>query len=585
LGNDDQRVLVLHGNLYLVVVEDIPEEGALLEPGVLNVLQAAYLAASVGRAERVGEVLRDILPGDGFRAPNMRYGSAKRLFSLNGPASTCQEGSCMFFLSLLWVPVLAFAYAPGPELIGSPALLVDYTAWSKDYDRFNERGSDTRSFRELVEILYDHEVERPWGDEYFPEANRRLNSFRTAVCNSEPGLRACLLPATLRNDSDVQELEKILLDPSLLALLGARWQLELLSWNMPFREPVFSLHAGPLFEAFSRPSAFWNLQPATVSWRATRHTLLWDLADYRAGFDSQDAPALFALQGNYAAVLDDWHLRDRAMDFAARWKHAISANKRWAPDNAIADSKEIQFQNMFEEQSGDFERVYATLLPKVQALPAMLARFEKERSRGDYPEEVYEQLSYEQLRELLLLQGSYFAVAAEQRTGTSDRQQALESLLTLQRYSKAWRAFKMELSTLAEPLSSSAFVLDEAAGFDLAQTFELEFLKAILGMDPYADKPLFPDLGHGLLAPELFQASYLDENAPDLKQELNGRIFASLPETEQIRILRLYLAPATGKVRPMGLFRLGAAFLSAATEQEMRALAERVHEVRSGNFH
>ncbi|MGZ3686403.1 MAG: hypothetical protein ACXVCI_21300, partial [Bdellovibrionota bacterium] len=232
----------------------------------------------------------------------------------------------------------------------------------------------------------------------------------------------------------------------------------------------------------------------------------------------------------------------------------------------------------------DFARVYASQLVQVAGLPEVIARFQKERAAGDFPEETYQRVAYDQLRELVLTQGSYFALASTQRKNTSPRQQALESLLTLQRYSANPRAFALELTTLMEPLASHAFVLDEAANFPLAQTFVVEMLKALLGSESYADKPLFPTYGHGLLAPVLFQDTFLSENAPDVKDALAGRDFAKLDPSEQLKLLKLYLIKSDGKVRTMGVFRLAACWLSEANIEELHTLAERVHEVRKENF-
>ena len=488
-----------------------------------------------------------------------------------------------FFSLLLLLPVSGHAYVPGPELVASPALLVNYAAWSRDSDAF-DHGSETRAYLDLVKILYDRDSARPWGDEYFPEANRRLSGFRATVCKTLPLVQGCLVPASLSTDDDLKMLEKMLLDPGSLSALGARWGQVLCSWSLPLREPEFSLLGGPAAAPFETRLELWNMQPEAVSWQVIREPLLGDADGYVAGFNDQEAPAYFALQGAKQVMLNDWQVRDHAMEFAYRWKHAIFANKSWAPVNPVADDKEIEFQRMFDEQTADFARVYAGQQVKVSAVPEVLARFQKERASGDYPEETYQEMAYGQLRELALLQGSYLALAAEQRKGTGAPQQVLESLLTLQRYSANPRAFALELTTLMEPLSSHAAVLDEMADFSVSQTYLAEMMKALLGMESYADKPLFPGLGRGMLAPVLFEDSFLSEDAPDVKQLLGGRHFSALPADEQLRILRVYLVQADGKVRTMGLFRLSAAWLSAAGVDELHALAERVHEVRKDNF-
>ncbi|MGZ3712673.1 MAG: hypothetical protein ACXVBE_12995, partial [Bdellovibrionota bacterium] len=151
----------------------------------------------------------------------------------------------IYFLSLLLLSSAAQAYTPSPDLMASPALLEDYVAWSARNSAFSASGSETRAFLDLVEILYDRDSNRPWGAEYFPEANRRLTQFRSTACKAI-SVPACFLPNSLLNDSDLTNLEQSLLEPATLAALGAHWNLVLVPWIQPAREPSFSLVAGAL---------------------------------------------------------------------------------------------------------------------------------------------------------------------------------------------------------------------------------------------------------------------------------------------------------------------------------------------------
>src|SRR6185312_16915021 len=62
----------------------------------------------------------------------------------------------------------ASAYAPPAELITSPGLLLDYVSWDRADRAFNAAESETHVYRDLVEIAYDEEIQRPWEAEYFP---------------------------------------------------------------------------------------------------------------------------------------------------------------------------------------------------------------------------------------------------------------------------------------------------------------------------------------------------------------------------------------------------------------------------------
>ncbi len=489
----------------------------------------------------------------------------------------------IFLLLLAFVPSFSHGADPDPAILGSPAFLLDYQSYARESQRFNERGSPTRAFRDLVEVLYDFDNGRPWGAEYFPEANARLKAFRSVVCPlvpaNDPIPVACIRPALLLSGADIQALQAAVLEPVSLHAVEGALSLSIRAWELPGRENGFNLVAGKSSGELRKAIRFWDLSAKEISWEAFTLPLLHDRDSYRAGFEMRDFPALLSYSAG-GMVLNDWLLQQRALGFAADWKHAIGANRRWNPKNPIFDSKERLFQALFDAHSADFSRLYAELREKVKSAPEHLARFDKERAEGDYPEEVYQHLAYPELKAILELQGSFLALARAERKSLSPRQQALESLLTVQRYSARPRFFVMELLTLMEPITSHAYALDAAADAFLAQTYVLELLKGLLGLEIYQGEALFPALGASLLHPELFKDSYLEENAPDIKRELAGRDFASLPVREQLRIFGLYLQPAAGKIRPQALFRMAVLWLSGASDEELRRAAEAVHAKR-----
>jgi|GEM_PF-5456793 len=487
----------------------------------------------------------------------------------------------MLSLLSLVVALTAHAANPDPALFGSPAMLVDYRDFSSRASNFNTVGSETRAFSDLVEILYDWDNNRPWGSDFFPVANERLKEFRARVCPMVPGLGACFAPRVIWSGTEIALLQKSLLASPALSSLGQRWGLEIAPWVRPLREPAFSLLIGETDASAPVEAAYWNLPAAKVEWRTFRHTYLNDKDNYRAGFDQKDVGALFSHFGRNMR-LNDWLLRDRTMGFAASWKHAIGASEHWNPTNPIVEAPARLFLKLREEQAARFEHYFEILKDKVTG--EHLQRFEKERAAGEYPEEIYQHVAYEQLREILQIQGSYFARTLELRKNTSVRQKSLESLLTIQRYHSSPRIFAMEMITMMEPLSSRAFVLDAATDLGIVQALVMEELKAVLGSEPYVGKALFPAVGKSLLEPELFRATYLDEYAPDIKEQLAGRDFTTLDIEEQLRIFKLYLQPKPGKFRPMALYRMGVLLLATASDADLRQLADVVHEARKGGF-
>lgn len=486
------------------------------------------------------------------------------------------------FLAALCLSLPALAQgSPNPALFGSPALLVNYHEFGRASESFNRQGSDTRALRDLVEILYDWDNNRPWGAAYFPVANERLKAFRDTVCRNLPAKAplptACVRPAIVWGAEDVKKLQAAMLDPISLATLREHLQLEVSPWVLPFRENAFNLVIGAGGSGSRLQGSWWGLREADVAWKAVRYSLVTDKDNYRAGFEQKDFPALMSF-GAQGMLLNDWLLRHRVMAFAGAWKHAVGANRHWDPANPVVDAKERLFQALFDAHAEDLQQLYGKLHPLVDG--EHKKRFEKERAAGVQPEEILQHFAYRQLRELVQLQGSFLAVAKEARKAISPRQQALESLLTVQRYHPAPRFLSIEMLTLMEPLTSHAYVLDAAADAPLVQAFVLEQLKALLGIDNYKGEALFPALGQGLLDPELFRESYLDEYAPDIKRELAGRDFLKLDAKEQIRILTLYLTPAPGKFRPQALYRGSALWLGTASDADLRKLADVVHAKR-----
>jgi hypothetical protein len=481
-------------------------------------------------------------------------------------------------------------YAPAPELIGSPVLLVDYATWVKESETFSQAGSETRAYKDLVEILYDREVGRDWGAAYFPEANERLSALRAQLCQGGSSLAFCSSPKSLASDADVQSLERLLLEPSARNALSARWGVEIEAVTFPNSSFGFDLIVSKNEIMETETAAYWDLTGKVD--RAFMNPMLLDTDTYLAGFDfrGSEFPGHFAYSGS-KIVLNDWLIRNRAMQFAFRWKRTLDRSRGMQPLNPVDDAEAIQLQALYDENQAAFVKYYEQFLPEVSSHAEIYARFIKERAASDFPEEAYQWVAYDLLSSLARMQTGYFDLARKGgRAHTSERQKSLESLLTLQRYSSAPRFFLLELTGLAEPLASHGVVLDETVDPGLAITYFFEELKAILGLDGYASANLFPRMKYSVLVQELFSAYYLEHNQPQIYKELKQpdgtiRSVLSLPEADQLRLFREYIVTADGKPSLIGIYRLAQVFANRVQLADLRELADRMHEAHAPNFH
>lgn len=480
-------------------------------------------------------------------------------------------------LLTILLSVTGLVHAEELPLFGDPALLLDNANWLAKQNKFRELGGETRSYLDLVTILYDWDLQRPWGKNYVPQANGRLSKFREKVCPELPHLPICSKPLALTNAKEVGIAQAALLDGNSIKALEARWSLAITPWFQPGQMPLFNMIAAQSRREESVQTAYWDMRAEQVQLSVYEDEFLPDVLNYRAGFENKDAPALMALNPSGPAI-NDRHLKQRAVDLAEAWKRAIESNRRRMPEHVLAGASEVQFQKLYDTLSSDFESTYQSLLTKVESLPKIKERFLKERSDSGYPGEVYQHVAYKHLKELVYAQAAYFAQAHTQRANLSARQKALESLLTLQRYNASTQAFAMEMMTLLEPFSSHGFALDQNADNKIAMTYTLENLRAALGLGLYEGKGLFETHGKGLANDVLFDNMNIENTAPEVADLLKGRKIADLKPHEQLEVLQAYLEPVPGQVRAQALLRLGTLFWLNAEKAELKILAENIHE-------
>lgn len=464
-------------------------------------------------------------------------------------------------------------------LLNSPALLADYAAWVRDFDAVTERGTATRAYRELTIALYEHALNPRQDERYWTDLNAKLATFRQHFGDS-----GVTLPAEVRDAAGVLRLGDALVDRRMVELMRDRYGVNV--------HPVTYLNSPRDFDLLmsrrdaqsERTARLWDMQPHAV--RTTFATPVQRGVDaYRAGIAMSTFPGLFAM-GREGVVIDDWLLRDRAMAFAHAWKRSLDGSAGDPLTHPIADAVDLQYRMLRDESRAELDAAYDRLLPLVAGEPQVRARFARERAAGDYPAEVYQHVAYANLRAMLQLQGDFYVSALAERPETSQRQLGLQSLLTLQRYTPAWRYFMTELSTQSQPLFARAAVIDQVADPVLAFTYVAEQLKAILGSEVYAQDDLYDRMRYAILADELFEPRYLREYQPAIHQELlqpdgSLRRVSEMPRADQIRLLRQYMTNPNGTTSATGIVRMRSVLTSRVREDDVRRLAEVIYSRRA----
>ena len=490
----------------------------------------------------------------------------------------------VFFFLIISIRLLA--YSPSPELMQSPVLLVDYVVWVAENDEYSKAGSVSRAFRELIELVYDQQIGRPWGDQFYPEMQRRVQALRELVCVGGYQGRICAQPAVLAHDKDLLILQQVLADRDVLNDLEQRTGLKLQLVAYPSSPVPFHILANKQQTTESNDVIYWNMLKRKVSWTFKSPVFIADADTYAGGFERRESSSHFGFSGPGMIAINDWTLRNRVMKFAGLWKMLNELT-----GHSLNDPKETLLKGLFADYQDTFEKIYFQLLPQVNGHESTLARFVKERAEGSYPEEVYQHVAYGLARETLLHHSGYYNLSRGQRIFTEPRFIALESLLTLQRYNSSWRFFLFEIFARSDIFSNYTVVIDQTINPPLAMTYLMEQLKTILELDVYAGSGLFARLGYSLVKQEIFSADYLKQNVPALYEKLqdgNGGIkdIKQLPIEEQRQVLTTYLFPSgvTGKTNSSGFYRLNAVFVTQIRETDLRFIAETIHRARSGGF-
>lgn len=506
---------------------------------------------------------------------------------------------------LLLLPALlasptARAYS---DVTFSPVQVVDYLEASRHYNDF-DTNTDLRAVSEFSTIVYDRYIRRPWNEKYFPEANRRWSALRKEFC---PHLRNfCALPGAFAAEGDLFLLLLGLDDPATVRELQASLRnkstpyyldkVTLLDAPAAGEPPLYNLLLSGRESHTTYPeSRFWDMAKDSVRVKEKEFLLVTDVASYAGGFAGEPSNTYLSVNREGDAVLNLDAMKSKAMHFAKIWKNRMAA-VREAPELAKIPtylySDEYVLAQVFQRYANRFEYHYLTLLEKLRSLPKervgdVAERFAAERREADYPEEVYQFVSYELFRELLLLQAKYFALAREFRAGLNLKRQVWESLLAMQ--SELDPRLVLYFISLEVAFPRNA-ILNQFVNPGVAPAYFYEHLKAILDLQEFSGRNAYPRFVNLLKAPELWDSEFVKEEAPEVYAELYDpttkklRDVFSLPETEQKRIFNLYLHNSEGKVRFRPFNRLVLSLVLRLSDDDGSELARYVHEVRKAEF-
>lgn len=460
--------------------------------------------------------------------------------------------------------------------------LIDAPQWAKESNEYLMRGSETLAYHKLVTIVYDWEIGRPWGEAYFPEAQNRLADFRDKVCTGYNliGTQSklpliCNYPLTVKNQSDVIALAESLKDAVSRKWLEQRWGLKIHSVILPNKPDSFNIIAFSSEATESGPVKFWDLKTQNVT-MSTVFPLEMDVGSYYDGYKNINFPSQMYFSAK-KIILNDLQLRFRALKFGNDWHQAIMRQNKSLQLNPIFDSIDIQFNQLYIESIDIFESVFQKTKLNKTASPTFDIKGNK-----NYPQEVFQHVAYQMLKEIMWIQGAYFSVSINQKPEMNSGHRALKALLTLQKYALSWRMFLLELQTRAAPLNSHAAVLDQMFNETLAGIYDSELIRAVLEEDVYSSYGLFDKMGYTIVSNSLFEEPYLSESKPRIYKELKsiGVDFKDLDQKSQIRLLKEYIHTQDGKIDRIALARIGAVFKVNITENDLRQLAQIIHDVR-----
>ena len=493
------------------------------------------------------------------------------------------------------------------DLHQSPVQVIDYVKYGQVVTEFNRR-PELKAFSEFSTILYDHFVERPWGKDYFPEANKRLTAFKSSFCPQIDSV--CKLPAKVGTVSEVLYLNSLMdrvpMVEGLKSALGATipesapFYLDKIQFlempPEPMMPPVYNiLLSGVESTKTIGEAEIWGMKGRDLAIKKKEFVMVGDIVTYRKGYALDESTSFLSFTAKGAAILNADLLNFLGMKAASLWKfkmRKIFANPSAGSNTAMVNFEEYVFNRLFQRNIARFNHFHEMLTAKLKTMPpakaeATLKRFEDERSRGDFAEEVYQHVTSELYERMLEKQAIYFLLAKNQRKGLNPKRQTWESLLAIQ--ADVEPIFTL-YSVSIEAVFPQGSVLSQFVNPPVAAAYLWEHLKAVLDDKEFIGRDGYRRYGRALAHPGMFENSFLKEHCPEslsyLTDPATGAIkdFAKLDESSQKQFWKLCLYKPDGAVRVIPLMRMSTALLLGLSDEDASSLAREIRQVRKSEF-
>lgn len=489
--------------------------------------------------------------------------------------------------------------APAADLTLSPVQIIDYLKWGEIFTA-QSKSPELRAFNDVSFIIYDKYIGRPWGEAYYPEATKRWKTFREKYCEQALAPATCALPEKIENDTHLIEAitrldNRPIVDGLRTALARAGWRYDKISYigftpnagEPPLYNVLVSAHEmGAGVEA-----NVWSLHgPVTI--KEKEYVVTYDMAGYRNGFFNDPTNTFLTYDHEGAAVINLDLVKQAATSFAGIWKFKVSKNPAGPGAPSLSNSDEYFLTRLQEARKARFEEITSALTARLEKMQTpgarvTLARFQKDRAAGQYPEETYQQATYDLFHRLATEQAKYFALARVQRAKLNPKRQAWESLLHQQRVTEP--GFVL-YQLYQEGVFEAGSILSQFANKATVYAYFYETVKAVLALGEFAGKTEPETYARLLTLPDVLDADFLATHAPEALELLRDpltkrpRTVESLTASERRAFWNAYVHGPNGKVRTVPVFRLALSITLLSSAEEGRALAELIWNTRRAEF-
>lgn len=469
----------------------------------------------------------------------------------------------------------------------SPVQIFDIQKWLEIRER--AKSSDkVMGLKGLVEIIYDKILSRPWEEEdYWVEANTRWERFQSAYCPSR--ITLCSLPKELANLQQLEAIRNGLVDSENhqrinkhLAVLGFS-----LSPNLIFPVQMPAGNSEQDNFSFRITTIEDESGGAVEGTNLVIHgdVIMFDLLSYRMGFSQDMARTYFAVDSKANGYIEADRIREAAVTMARTWKRAA---QRDITPNPV-DSQDLLLQDLKKELAGEFESTYKNLFSKLDANNqghlVHIHRFEEEKAKGQYPIEVFQWVSFDQLRNVSEVLVSHYQEAKFNYQNLHTINQSLKAIVNLQQ--QVSQKLMFYLLQRQWDLDDGS-VIEQIVVKPVVGTYILEHLKVLLEKEHYAEMGQFERysklIDYKLLTDD---HEYLKENHPEFYKKmlaldlLDAEKLRATPLAIQRQWLEEYMTKNNGaEVHQAGVYRLGAALMMGFDARTARDIAVIIEKAR-----